>query len=217
MAIITKSDAIQKEKKKNDEDYVPLSESDMSDSSSKITDSISSSSSSIICSISDSSFEDSDETVTDNNFISSSSDVMKRKKKITPHYSSSMKSKPKLRKKSVLCSEDNISLLKEKLNEIESKPKSLNDTATDNIEFAKVVDLEDMYGAFNHSELKELSRPLTQSSSPALTTARFSLDSPTKLSEILRDHSIEELEPYFDDGLPFSKDTVKNHCWAFKM
>eukprot|EP00770_Monocercomonoides_exilis_P016027 MONOS_15978.1-p1 / transcript=MONOS_15978.1 / gene=MONOS_15978 / organism=Monocercomonoides_exilis_PA203 / gene_product=unspecified product / transcript_product=unspecified product / location=Mono_scaffold01440:307-3226(-) / protein_length=973 / sequence_SO=supercontig / SO=protein_coding / is_pseudo=false len=217
MAIITKSYAIQKEKKKNDEDYVPLSESDISDSSSEITDSISSTSSSNICSLSYSSFEDSDETVTDNNFISSSSDIVKRKKKITLQYSSSMKSKPKLRKKSVLCSEDNISLLKEKLNEIESKPKSLNDTATDNIELAKVVDLEDMYGAFNHSELKELSRPLTQSSSPALTTARFSLDSPTKLSEILRDHSIEELEPYFDDGLPFSKDTVKNHCWAFKM
>ncbi|KAH7832790.1 uncharacterized protein MONOS_14101 [Monocercomonoides exilis] len=103
------------------------------------------------------------------------------------------------------------------MNEIESKSKSLNDTATDIIEIAAALELQDMDVPFNQTELKKLSLQPSLTSTPALSTTRFELDSPTKFSEILRNYSIDELNPFFDDGLPFSKDTVKNHCWAFKM
>ncbi|KAH7820174.1 uncharacterized protein MONOS_17885 [Monocercomonoides exilis] len=124
----------------------------------------------------------------------------------------------KRRKVSVLVNDKNLSIISEKLDELEKKEKAISEKVSFESKDAFALDFKDLYGNINATMLDILpDNSSSPSTNPALTTQRYAYDSPTKFSDMLRSYSREELQPYVEKGLPFCDETVKTHKWVCGM
>ncbi|KAH7816076.1 uncharacterized protein MONOS_13507 [Monocercomonoides exilis] len=147
------------------------------------------------------------------------SNEKKEKKKLSDrndYVQHSKVGRPKMKRKSVLMTEENKQLIHQNFEAIKAENRTSKESILFDDKTKEPLTNMDIYGV-SGDVLRPLNLHTPACENPVDTSPRSGYQTPSKFSVALRTFSKETFEPYLKTGLPISKDKKKTHAWVYAM